>query len=468
MLADGPHLAAQPERGDQSAVALRIGPVEILEHAAALADHLEQAAARVVVMLVGGEVLSKILDAARQNGDLHLRRAGIPFVGLILGDDLRFVFRLERHGFRLRPLLNTRRRAVASSFSVRYRRARTRTSLVSRYTRCACPSRVEVPACAEWAAFCCLSRGPTPGLFRGLRRQVSFGEVSQRARPLNRVSRGPIVFSTRVRPRKYSISRRIGAIAGASCRVGGQTPSRAIALAQARERRDGTVSGQAKAVACAVRAAWVATRGLSATRRIHSLERGLPMAAGSGGMGEHLSPEQIQQVQLLIGGYRVSQAIGVVATLGIPDLLMDGPRDSDELAHAIGTHAGALYRVLRLLAGVGLFHEVTPHRFGLTPLGASLRTAIPGSMRPTALMHLDPAKWQAWSQPLHSVRTGETAFPQVHGMEFFDYVERHPESAAIFQQAMTSNTARSGDAITRTYDFSGIRRLVDVGGGHGL
>src|SRR5258706_6501193 len=108
MLADSPHLAAQPERGDQSAIALWIGPVEILEHAAALADHLEQAAARVVVVLVGGQVLSEILDAARQDGDLHLRRAGIPFVGLILRDDLRLVFRLQRHAFRLPAHSSTR------------------------------------------------------------------------------------------------------------------------------------------------------------------------------------------------------------------------------------------------------------------------------------------------------------------------------------------------------------------------
>ena len=33
---------------------------------------------------------------------------------------------------------------------------------------------------------------------------------------------------------------------------------------------------------------------------------------------------------------------------------------------------------------------------------------------------------------------------------------------------MTSDTAQSGTAITDIYDFSGIGRLVDVGGGHGL
>src|SRR6185437_16584132 len=92
----------------------------------------------------------------------------------------------------------------------------------------------------------------------------------------------------------------------------------------------------------------------------------------------------------------------------------------------------------------------------------------PGSLRANTLMQLDEAHWPAWGQLLYSVRTGRTAFGHVHGAEFFDYLGRHSEPAAIFNQAMTSNTARSGAAITRAYDFSGIRRIVDVGGGHGL
>ncbi len=180
------------------------------------------------------------------------------------------------------------------------------------------------------------------------------------------------------------------------------------------------------------------------------------------------SPEQLRELYLLIGGYRVSQAIRVVIELGIPDLLASGPQASADLARATSTHAGALHRVLRLLAGVGIVAEVVPGQFALTPLGAGLRADAPASMCSTALMHLDRAKWQSWGDLMHSVRTGDTAFELVHGIGTFDYMERHPDTEEIFQQAMTSNTRRSGTAITRAYDFTGIQRLVDVGGGHGL
>ncbi len=183
---------------------------------------------------------------------------------------------------------------------------------------------------------------------------------------------------------------------------------------------------------------------------------------------ESLSAEQHQQLYHLMGGYRVSQAMYVVAKLDIAGLLANGPRTRDELAEATGTHAGALYRVLRFLAGVGLFHEVTPHRFALTPLGAGLRANVPGSIRPNVLMLLDEDEWQPWGDLLFSVRTGKTAFEYVHGMGRFEYLRQHPDAAASFNQAMTSNTAQSGTAITQGYDFSGIHHLVDVGGGHGL
>jgi DNA-binding IclR family transcriptional regulator len=59
----------------------------------------------------------------------------------------------------------------------------------------------------------------------------------------------------------------------------------------------------------------------------------------------------------LIDGYKVSQAIHVAATLGIADLLADGPRGSDDLAAATETHPGSLHRLLRALAAVGVLEE---------------------------------------------------------------------------------------------------------------
>jgi hypothetical protein len=120
-------------------------------------------------------------------------------------------------------------------------------------------------------------------------------------------------------------------------------------------------------------------------------------------------------LQQLIQSVQVSQCIYVVATLGIADLLTDGPKNSEELARSTGTHAPSLYRVLRLLTAVDLFVEDEHHAFALTPLGAYLRTGIPGSMRTMARAYGETPFWPIWGALLQSVQTGEPSFAQVFG-----------------------------------------------------
>jgi hypothetical protein len=75
-----------------------------------------------------------------------------------------------------------------------------------------------------------------------------------------------------------------------------------------------------------------------------------------------------------VNGFQVSQAIHVAATLGIADLLADGPRSSDEFAADTGADEDALYRLLRALAAVGVFREDEDRRFAQTELGEGLRS----------------------------------------------------------------------------------------------
>jgi len=83
----------------------------------------------------------------------------------------------------------------------------------------------------------------------------------------------------------------------------------------------------------------------------------------------------------MIKGFWVSRALYVAAKLGIPDLLRDEPKSSDDLAQATGTHAPSLYRVLRALDMLG----VRGRRSGTFRVNAArrptLRTDVPGSLR---------------------------------------------------------------------------------------
>jgi SAM-dependent methyltransferase len=169
----------------------------------------------------------------------------------------------------------------------------------------------------------------------------------------------------------------------------------------------------------------------------------------------------------LITGYRVSQGIIVAARLGLADLLATGPKDCADLARATGTHAPSLYRLMRLLASMGVFAEDGQHRFALTPSAEFLRSEVSGTLRHMA-MHLGEASnWRSWGELLHCVRTGETAFSHLHGMGQFAYLSRHPDEAATFDAFMVDQTALAADAIISAYDFADVRTVVDVGGGRG-
>ncbi len=172
------------------------------------------------------------------------------------------------------------------------------------------------------------------------------------------------------------------------------------------------------------------------------------------------------ELSRMIGGFWTTQAIHVAVRLRLPDLLAAGSRTADSLAVETGTHARSLYRLLRALASSGVFREDEQRQFSLTPLSELLRHDQPGSMAALALMRGD-WQYQAWSELLHSIRTGEAAFNHAFGEPIFDHLARMPEHGEVFDQAMVGVHGRETHAMLAAYDFSTIGLLADVGGGNG-
>ena len=180
------------------------------------------------------------------------------------------------------------------------------------------------------------------------------------------------------------------------------------------------------------------------------------------------SPPPSARLLEMIFGFARSRAIAVAAQLGVADQLKDGPKSAEEIAPAIGAHPRSLYRLLRALAGEGIFSEGTDGRFSLTPLSDLLRSDASESLRGFAALMADEVGFETWAQLPYSIQTGKPAFPHKNGMPFFVWLEQNPDEAKAFHDAMTSLSAGAVAAVMNAYDFSGITKLVDVGGGHGL
>jgi hypothetical protein len=174
-----------------------------------------------------------------------------------------------------------------------------------------------------------------------------------------------------------------------------------------------------------------------------------------------------RQLESMLTSWNVVPLLYAVTELRVADHLADGPKTAEQLAGATGTQARALVRVLRALATEGIFRENDAHQFELTPLADLLRTESAQSLRNQVLWRGLPMFWRPWAEVLHTLRTGETAFNHVYGMDMFPYIDEHPDDKVVFNNAMTHMTEGEGAAVAYAYDFKPYRSVIDIGGGHG-
>ena len=187
-----------------------------------------------------------------------------------------------------------------------------------------------------------------------------------------------------------------------------------------------------------------------------------------------LSPQE-QILGMGVLNALIARAIQVAALYGVADHLQDGPKSAVELAKLTQTHPDALYRLLRALATVGVFEESNTdkpqngeHHFAPTPLSQCLCQNVPGSMYAMVRQFGLNVELKSWNELEYSVRTGKPAVDYVFKINCWEYLQGHPDEAAIFNQSMGALTQMTNPAILQAYDFSGMQSLMDIGGGNGM
>ena len=175
----------------------------------------------------------------------------------------------------------------------------------------------------------------------------------------------------------------------------------------------------------------------------------------------------VDLIRRMTNGFQLTQLVYIAAKLRIADHLANGPQTLSQLASVTGSHADSLYRVLRALAGLGVFREEEDGRFRLTPAAEILRSGVPGSLRASAEARGEDWMWRSWGALRESVMTGQTGFEFVYGKNTFDWLAENPAAARLFDEFQADGTAQSAAAVATAYDFSTARVVVDVGGGNG-
>jgi ubiquinone/menaquinone biosynthesis C-methylase UbiE len=144
----------------------------------------------------------------------------------------------------------------------------------------------------------------------------------------------------------------------------------------------------------------------------------------------------------------------------------DGPQTPGSLAKAMGADEGALGRLLTMLVTIGICSRAGDDRYGSTEVGACLDGAAEQSFKGWAIFEAEMLS-KSWGGMLETVMTGKTS-AQLQGFaSSFDLMGQTPGNVDKFNAAMTELTRLVTPAVLRSYDFSGISHLMDVGGGSG-
>lgn len=171
-------------------------------------------------------------------------------------------------------------------------------------------------------------------------------------------------------------------------------------------------------------------------------------------------------IQLLTGAW-ATRAVATAARLGIPELLASGPKTAQDVAAKTGCDAGATYRILRALASLDVLKRRADGTFVLTAIGDRLRADAPGTFRDAFIAETDTVHWRSWENVADAVRTGKPQPKEVFGMPAFDYYGKNPAEGEQFGKAMQNISRFAAGAVLEAYDFSGVKTIMDVGGGNG-
>ncbi len=163
-----------------------------------------------------------------------------------------------------------------------------------------------------------------------------------------------------------------------------------------------------------------------------------------------------------------SRALYVAVRLDIAGVLGDDVLSADTIAERVSADADAVFRLLRMLAAMGIFAEVSPRDFKNNRLSAYLRPDHPNSVRAMILMHNSAEMSRPWFEQLEDgVRNGLVPFESQHGKPLYAYMSEHAEFDALFADAMDGVEALSGDSFAADFDWGRFERVIDVGGSKG-
>jgi len=163
-------------------------------------------------------------------------------------------------------------------------------------------------------------------------------------------------------------------------------------------------------------------------------------------------PDQIIE---MVSAFQKSRIILTAFELDVFTVIGSGPMTSAEVAEAVRADPRGTDRLLNALCALGFLNK-EKGRFVNTAL--SLRYLVKGSEDYLSRIGHSLNLYRSWGSLTDAVRAGKTVLAR----------EYDPVSLGHFIEAMHHRAKKTAERLVSHLDLSGVRRVLDVGGGSGV
>jgi hypothetical protein len=166
--------------------------------------------------------------------------------------------------------------------------------------------------------------------------------------------------------------------------------------------------------------------------------------------------------------YWQSRALYVATRLKLADEIGESEKSIETLSNILALNEDHLYRLMRMLASMGVFTETSHRIFKNSKLSEHLRKDNPKNVRSMILMHQSVQMVTPWIETLEeSIRDGGIPFEKIHGKKLFEYMNENYAFDLLFSEAMNTVENLTGTQFLTDFDWSKFNRIIDVGGSTG-
>lgn len=161
----------------------------------------------------------------------------------------------------------------------------------------------------------------------------------------------------------------------------------------------------------------------------------------------------------------LARAFYAIASLGIADKLAKKPMTLKELAKTTHTYPDHLGRLMRAVSAFGFFAIDHENRYTMTEAAKVFLADDEDTILDWILFA--GSHWNILDYSVEVISEGTTGSELAYGKRLYDKLAENPSLESTFFRGMGHWTRRQAKQIVRSYNFSGLPNICDVGGGSG-